>query len=117
MIGEEILVEIDQTLDRLIRNAEIIQRVDLDELSDNEIEAFQKTQESLLHHFLHMDQHLENRRKELRIPDQRYASYKIREKYSRFEKLKSVYHQNFAEMRKRPILSKRKTKRLLEIKN
>lgn len=114
MIGEEILIQIDQTLDQLIRNAEIIQKVDLKELSENEIEAFQKTQESLLHHFLHMDQHLEHTRIDLRIQDRRRENYK---KYSKFEKLKSAYYKNISEARKRAVLSKRKTKRLLEVRD
>lgn len=114
MIGEEILIEIDATLDQLIRNAEIIQKVNLEELSETEIEAFQKTQESLLHRFLHLDQHLESKKKAIRIQDKRCASVKIQEKLSKFEKLKSVYHKNIQEVSKRPILSKRKGKRLLD---
>ena len=54
MFGEEILLEIDGTLDQLIRNAEVIQKVDMLDLTETEIEAFKKTQESLLQHLMHM---------------------------------------------------------------
>ena len=56
MVGEEIILEIDATLDRLICNAEAVQNVNFNELSETEIKAFQKTQESLLQHLMHMDQ-------------------------------------------------------------
>lgn len=115
MFGEEILLEIDGTLDQLIRNAEVIQRVDLKDLSETEIDAFQKTQESLLHHLMHMDQFLVTKRTSLKLQDKRSASYKIQEKLLRFEQMKSSYHKNFAELQKKvAVLSKRRGKRLLE---
>ncbi len=117
MVGEEILLEIDSTLDRLIKNAEIIQNVDLKELSETEIEAFQKTQESLVQHLLHMDQFFETKIQTLRIPDKKSAGYKIQEKLLKFEKLKSSYHKNISNTvsaRKMPFLSKRRSKRFLE---
>lgn len=115
MVGEEILLEIDGTLDQLIRNAEVIQKADLKELSETEIDAFQKTQESLLQHLLHMDEFLVTKRKSLKIPDKRSASFKIQEKLLRFEKMKTSYHKNISEARsKLPFLSKRRNKRLLE---
>ena len=115
MFGEEILLEIDSTLDRLILNAEAIQTVSVKELSETEIEAFQKTQESLLQHLLHMDQLFEAKRKSLRLQDKRSASYKIQEKLIKFEKLKSSYHKNISERiaRKTEMLSKRRSKRFL----
>jgi len=114
MIGEDILLEIDNTLDQLICNAEIIQAVDLKDLSEIEIEAFQKTQESLLQHFLHMDQFLETKRKNLKIQTKKSASFKIQEKLVKFENMKSSYHKSINESkRKTPILSKRRGKKLL----
>lgn len=117
MFGEEVLIEIDSTLDQLIRNAEVIQNVDLRELSETEIEAFQKTQESLVQHLLHMDQFLESKRKNLRVQDKRSASYQIQEKMVKFETLKSAYHKDLSEtsnFRKMPILCKRRSKKFLE---
>jgi|EndMetStandDraft_2_1072991.scaffolds.fasta_scaffold00089_16 hypothetical protein len=118
MIGEEILIEIDATLDQLIRNAEVIQNVELKELSETEVVAFQKTQESLVQHLLHMDQFLETKRKSLKIQDKRSASYKIQEKLVKFEKLNTVCHKNISEkanFSKTPILLKRRSKRFLSL--
>lgn len=114
MLGEEILLEIDGTLDQLIRNAEVIQRVDLKSLSETEIDAFQKTQESLLQHLMHMDQFLVTKRNSLKVQDKRSASFKIQEKLLKFEKMKSTYHKSISEVQaKMPIFSKRRSKRFL----
>ena len=67
MFGEDIVQEIDKTLDQLIQNAEVISKADFTELSDTELEAFQKTQESLLQHLLHMDQFLSTTSQDLRL--------------------------------------------------
>jgi hypothetical protein len=118
MIGEEILLEIDTTLDQLIQNAETIQNVELKELSETEVNAFQKTQESLLQHLLHMDQFLETKRKNLRIQDKRSAGFKIQEKLLKFEKLNTLCHKNISEKTnyfKTPILLKRRSKRFLSL--
>ncbi len=117
MVGEEILLEIDGTLDRLIRNAEVIQKVDLKTLSETEIEAFQKTQESLLHHLMHMDQFLLTKRDSLKLQDKRSSNFKIQEKLLKFEKMKSSYHKHLSEIQsKMPILSKRRSKRFISFR-
>lgn len=114
MFGEDILLEIDGTLDQLIKNAEVIQNVDLKELSETEIDAFRKTQESLLQHLLHMDQFLVTKRNSLKVQSKRSANYKIQEKLLKFEKMKSSYHKSLSEVEsKMAILSKRRTKRPL----
>jgi hypothetical protein len=114
MVGVEILIEIDATLNQLIQNAEAIAGVDIGELSLTELEAFQKTQESLLHHLLHVDERLHAKNKNTRM-NQRSASYKIQEKRTKFEKLKSSYHKTISDRMKQklPILSKRRGKRFL----
>ncbi|MGB7977843.1 MAG: hypothetical protein WCF19_01630 [Chlamydiales bacterium] len=112
MIGEDILLEIDGTLDQLIRNAEAIEQVDLKELSETEISAFQKTQESLLQHLLHMDEFFAAKREGLKGQDKRSASFKIQEKLLKFEKMKDSYHKSLSKVQnKLPILSKRRSKR------
>ena len=114
MIGEEILLEIDGTLDRLIQNAEAIEHADLTDLNETEIDAFQNTQESLLQHLLHMDQYLVIKKHGLKKPSKYSANLKIQEKLLRFEKMKMTYHKNISDARKKlPILSKRRKKRLL----
>ena len=115
MASEEILMEIDTTLDRLIRNAEAIAGVDIEDLSVTELEAFQKTQESLIQHLLYTDQRLDLQRKGLAGIDKRSASFKIAEKRAKFETLKSTYHKTISDTidKKLPILSKRRSKRFL----
>jgi uncharacterized protein YsxB (DUF464 family) len=115
MIGEEIILEIDATLDRLICNAEAIQNVNLSELSEMEIQAFQKTQESLLQHFMHMDQFLETKTKHLKTENKKSSRNQMREKFLKFEKLKESYHKEICNTltRKSEILSKRRGKRIL----
>jgi hypothetical protein len=115
MAAEEILIEIDVTLDRLIQNAEALVGTDIQDLLPMELEAFQKTQESLIHHLIHTDHLLEMQRKGLSGLDKRSASYKISEKRARFEKLKSTYHKTLSATfeKKLPILSKRRSKRFL----
>ncbi len=114
MVGEEILLEIDETLDQLIRNAEVIEKVDLKDLSETEIDAFNKTQESLLQHLMHMDQFLVAKKDSLKLQDKRSASFKIQDKLLKFEKMKSSYHKSLSAVgSKTPILSKRRNKRVL----
>ena len=115
MVAEDILLEIDATLDRLIQNVEAIAAIDIKELSITELEAFQKTQESLVQHLLHTDQRLETYRKELSAIDKRSASCKILEKRQKFEKLSSSYEKIVSETieEKVPILLKRRYKRFL----
>ncbi len=114
MVGEDILLEIDGTLDQLIRNAEVIAKVDLKDLSETEIEAFKKTQESLLQHLMHMDEFLVVKRNSLKLQDKRSASFKIQGKLLQFEKMKTSYHKSLSQLQsKMPILSKRRSKRFL----
>src|SRR3990167_3976023 len=94
MASEELLTEIDTTLDQLICNAEALSNIDIKELSDIELEAFQKTQESLIHHLLHVDQRVKVQ--QIVHVDQRSAIYKIQEKRLRFEKLHSSYRSTVA---------------------
>lgn len=60
--NEEILADIDTTLDQLICNAEAVQAAPAEILEENEVEALQKTQESLLAHLLHMEKLLEEKK-------------------------------------------------------
>lgn len=87
MFAQEILLEIDATLEQLIRNAETLRRVDMSELSDAEIDGFQNTQESLLHHLMYLDQTFEAKRKSVTFQNTKSVLFKIQEKHQRFEKL------------------------------
>lgn len=60
---EEILAHIDTTLDQLIANAKVLDPKISPFLFENELEALQKMQESLLAHFLHMGNVLTSKKK------------------------------------------------------
>lgn len=62
--SEEILADIDATLDQLIENADVIKDVSLQSLFATEVEALQKTQESLLARLVHMNDLLKDQKKE-----------------------------------------------------
>jgi hypothetical protein len=114
MVGEEIFSEIDTTLDQLIKNAEAMCDAEVKELSEAEIDGFQKTQESLIHHLLHMDQLLDTKRKGFIPLDRRSAHYKIQQKRLRFEKLKTNCHKTLSPtITERTLLSKRRHKNLI----
>lgn len=113
MLGEEILIEIDATLESLIENAEAIQKVNATDLLAHEIDSFQKTQESLIHHLIALDEKLESKRKNSSL-DKRSACFKIQEKRTRFERLKRSYQAHFIEVKtKQSIICKRRRKKLL----
>lgn len=118
MFGEEILMEIDTTLNRLIQNAEMIQNNLVEELSEEELDAFKKTQESLLNHLIYMDQRLEEKRNQLKTIHPKSAQSLIQQKRIKFTALQSQYTK---EIQKRAIktkhrfLSKRKHKRFLTV--
>jgi len=61
--GEEILADIDDTLDHLIANADAIKKISLSTLYISEVEALQKTQESLLARLVHMNDLLKSHKK------------------------------------------------------
>lgn len=116
MFAEEILFEIDATLDQLIRNAETLKGAELTDLSEIEIDAFQKTQESLLYHLVHMDETYETKCKSIRKPNKNSSRNKIQEKLGQFEKLKEDINNTISRAsKKRIILSKRRGKRFLKI--
>ena len=108
MTNLKVVEEIDQTLDQLIRNAEVLSDAQLECLSESELDAFQKTQESLMNHLLQMDKCL--------ILEKKSASYKLHEKRMRFEALKSSYSQELSDtLERRPILCKRRAKKFFDL--
>ena len=113
MFGEQIVQEIDKTLDQLIQNAEVISVAELQDLSEAELEAFQKTQESLLQRLMHMDELLSIKSKDLRLD----RKVPLQEKLFQFHKLKSQYTKTLSEtVERRRILSKRRGKRFFDLR-
>lgn len=90
MIGEEILHEIDATLDQLIQNAIAVETCSMNALDITEKEAFSKTQESLLAHLIHMDEKLVEKREKLKCLKKGSARLHIQEKLLKLEKLQEA---------------------------
>lgn len=61
--GKEILADIDATLDQLIQNAEAVRNVSVKILSEQEVGALKKTQESLLARLMDMNKLLETEKR------------------------------------------------------
>jgi len=91
MFSEDILYEIDLTLDKLIENAQAMKDISL---LQEEIEAFQKTQASLLEHLIHMDNLLKEKRKKIKMPLQDTKRKIINHKLNQFENLNSNFIKN-----------------------
>lgn len=85
--GEEILVDIDTTLDQLIQNAATINCISFDTLFTNEMEALQKTQESLLARLVHMNDLLDRDEKRGCYRKQKVVYTKIEDKIVEFGRL------------------------------
>ena len=83
--GEEILADIDITLDQLIRNAEVLRDASVKVISENEVESLQKMQESLLSHILLMDTLLSKKKKQELL--QKKAAQQIQQKIATFSRL------------------------------
>ena len=84
MIGEEILKEIDSTLDKLLENAQTIKKItNKKNISKLEVDSFTDRQEDLLAYLLEMDKLLEEKRDTLKIS----KSTKIQDKLLKLEKL------------------------------
>jgi hypothetical protein len=111
--GEEILADIDATLDQLILNADCIQHVPLKSLEENEVEALHKTQESLLAHLIHMDCLLDPDHKKMQLRKQPAVYQNIQHKISEFGKLNARLINDVAtRFGKKPRVHRRRKKEL-----
>lgn len=101
VMSQKIVHEIDETLNQLIQNAEVLSQAEIEALTPQELEAFQKTQESLLHQFLRLDAQLTQSPRFIQV------------KAERFQSLKKGYHRKVSEkIQRRSMVSKRRHKRL-----
>ncbi len=86
-LGEEILQELDDTLDRLIQNAEAMKQASDKKVSSYEKTLFKKTQESLLAHLIQTDQKWEERRSELKHFSSEAQKFPIQKKWIHIQKM------------------------------
>lgn len=85
MIGEDLLQEINDTLDCLTRNAQAMQQGKLPKAS-YEKEIYEKTQESLLARLIHLDQRWESHPKELKKTKSPSPHFSIQKKWLDLQK-------------------------------
>lgn len=97
--SEEILADIDATLDQLIENAAAIKCVSASALFQSEVDALQKTQESLLARLVHMNELLNTRSQPSMEKDQEFQT--IEQKIVRFGKLNAQMIDNISSRFKR----------------
>lgn len=58
---EDMLAEIDTTIDRLLENAKALKKISLKPSYEEEMLALEKTQESLIAHLMHLDEMLKKK--------------------------------------------------------
>lgn len=59
---QDLLKEIDTTIDQLVKNADVLRHISSKKEYLEEVEALEKTQESLLAHLMHMDELLKTKK-------------------------------------------------------
>ena len=59
--NKDLIFEIDQTIDQLIENAKAIETISAQSCYEQELNALEKTQESLIAHLIHMDEILKKK--------------------------------------------------------
>lgn len=101
-----LLTEVEETLDQLIENAAMLAGIDLSLVSQEEMEAFQKTQESLLQRLLRIEEMMTAKR--LR------RDANLEKKRQRFLVLSTKLQVAISEAMRHPMVSKRKGKQLLQ---
>jgi len=91
MFAQEILSEMDITIDKLIDNAETMNKLSNVGIIKEEIDSLQSIQEQLISHLIQMDSELKSKNKEIKKPNLNSASIKIRNKMRKFEGLNSKF--------------------------
>ncbi len=102
----DILSEIDETIDQLIKNGKVLKKIETKEYYEREAQALEKTQESLLAHLIHMDELLKNKKTSNTASHDTLLTSDVHKKLGR-----SGYLNNLLEKKKRIQRSKSSTKR------
>ena len=116
--NQDILSEIDATLDQLIANAEALKNLPIQCEYQMEISAFQNTQESLLAHLMHMDALLEEK-KNKQISSSSFEN--LETKFSEFGKinaslLEKMAHRTVSKQKCRRGTTSKKSAKNIKIK-
>ena len=100
MLIIDLVINIDSTLDQLIKNSEIFQQADIKKLSQIELEDFQNTQASLLNRFLFMNKFLaairKHKKKKTRSQEEPHK------KFLKFKKMRNEINLTIKQARHNP---------------
>lgn len=108
---DDVLAEIDITIDQLLENAKVLKKIASKECYLDEISALEKTQESLIAHLIHMDEIL--KKKDKASQQQPLLASKVHDKLGRSGYLnqtssKPEYSMPESHAPKKPKIHKRK---------
>lgn len=102
--GEEILADLSTTLDQLITNSNVIDPLTLPVIDEEVLIAMQKTQESLLAHFLHTQGQIEEEDRKDLVVNYKSEMKNLQEKLKQFHELntKLIHAMNSSFSSKKP---------------
>jgi len=80
---KQLLEERDETIDRLLENEKMLKAISSDGFFEEEREALEKTQESLLAHLIHLQTFLDERRTEPSLSKQAVRTSQVRRRKKR----------------------------------
>jgi len=99
--GDDILEEIDETIDQLLQNADVLKQIASHSEYREEKEALEKTQDSLLAHLIHMDCLLD--RENISPKKRKKTALNISEKLSHVERFDKQFIQKIYDNFLKPI--------------
>ena len=108
--NDEILAELHETINQLLLNVQTAKEVSVTDLSETEIEALHKTQESLLARFSHMNELIKESDRKKWEDKNRYEVDQLDEKCKKFSLLNKTFIESIccsqAVRRKKPRIGK-----------
>lgn len=118
--NQDLLNEIDSTIDQLVKNATVLKNISSKKEYEEEVEALEKTQESLLAHLIHMDGKLKNKHVRTNLDEKPLLTKSVHNKLGRCgylnqvlktkEKIVEKTKTDSPSKVKKPKIHKRKTK-------
>jgi hypothetical protein len=91
MFAQDVLSEIDLTINQLILNAKEMNNKALFNITKEEVDSFQNKQELLIAQLIHMDNTYKRKICDLKIPNINSASHQISKKLKQFEDLNNEF--------------------------
>lgn len=112
----DILSEIDETIEQLIRNDKVLKKIESKDSYEQETKALERTQESLLAHLMHMDDLLKKNPTKATLGKDPLLFEKVHQKLGRagylnqlIERKKNLKRNTSTRSQSKPKIHKRKT--------